>query len=127
MEVKLKALRLKLRKSMHALAGDTLKWLKPVVRGYFQYHAVPRNEQRMKAVGHEVLRIPDHMEMELSRDGAFLDGMIRQAALELNLDLPASWLVGDRTVGIQAAPDYIFDNLLAAAHFITGQGAVWGT
>ena len=126
----------------------------------------------------ELLRIHDHMEMELSREGAFLDGiyycphhpdkgfpgeraelkiececrkpqggMLRRAARELNLDLSASWLIGARTADIQAAhdrgirsvllrtgmggsdqrypaaPDYIFDDLLAAAHFIVGQGA----
>jgi len=125
----------------------------------------------------ELLRIHDHMEMELSREGAFLDGiyycphhpdkgfageraelkmececrkpgggMIRRAALELNLDLTASWLIGDRTGDIQtarncgirsillrtgnggtdqryaAAPDHIFDDLLAAAHLIAEQG-----
>jgi hypothetical protein len=28
----------------------------PVVRGYFQYHAVPDNEGRMKAFRHDALR-----------------------------------------------------------------------
>jgi len=126
----------------------------------------------------ELLRIHDHMEMELSREGAFLDGiyycphhpdkgfageraelkmececrkpgdgMIRLAARELNLDLKSSWMIGDRTGDIQAAhnsgvrsillrtgmggrdhrypatPGWIFDDLLAAARFIAGQGA----
>jgi len=57
MAAKLKDLRQKLRKSLHAPTVDTVKWLKSVVRGYFQYHAVPRNEQRMKAFRHEVLRM----------------------------------------------------------------------
>jgi RNA-directed DNA polymerase len=57
MAAKLKDLRQKLRKGLHAATGDTVKWLKAVVRGYFQYHAVPRNEQRMKAFRHEVLRM----------------------------------------------------------------------
>lgn len=125
-----------------------------------------------------LLRIHDRMEMELSREGAFLDGiyycphhpdkgfageraelkiececrkprggLLRRAAHELNLDLPASWLIGDRTGDIQAAhdcgirsillrtgmggcdrryaaaPGYILDDLLAAARFIAGQGA----
>lgn len=123
-----------------------------------------------------LLRIHDHMEMELSRDGAFLDGiyycphhpekgfdgerpefkmqcecrkprdgMVRQAARELNLDLSASWLIGDRTTDVQTAyncgirsvllrtgiagrdnrysavPDYVFDDLPAAARFISNQ------
>ncbi len=121
----------------------------------------------------DLLRIHDHMEMELSREGAFLDGiyycphhpdkgfagertelkfdcdcrkpgdgMVRQAERELNIDLSTSWLIGDRTGDMQtahncgvrsvllrtgiggrdrrhaAAPDYTFDDLLAAARFI---------
>ena len=31
-------------RDLHAPTGDTLKWLKSVVRGQFQYHAVPRVE-----------------------------------------------------------------------------------
>ena len=34
-----------------------LEWLIAVVRGYFQDHAVPGNEQRMKAFRREVLRL----------------------------------------------------------------------
>jgi histidinol-phosphate phosphatase family protein len=73
------------------------------------------------------------------------DGMIRQAVRELNLDLSSSWLIGDSTMDIQtarncgvravllrtgiggsdqryaAAPDYVFDDLLAAARFIVQQ------
>jgi histidinol-phosphate phosphatase family protein len=75
------------------------------------------------------------------------DGMVRQAERELNLDLSASWLIGDRTGDIQtarncglravllrtgiggrdqrydAAPDYVFDDLLAAARFIVQQNS----
>lgn len=74
-------------------------------------------------------------------------GMIRQAVSGLNLDLSASWLIGDSTMDIQtarncgvravllrtglggrdqhydAAPDYVFDDLLAAARFIVQQNA----
>jgi len=72
-------------------------------------------------------------------------GLVLQAARELNLDLPGSWLIGDRTGDIQTArncgvravllrtgsggrdqrysatPDYVFDDLLAAARFIVQQ------
>jgi len=34
-----------------------VKWLKSVVGGYFQYHAIPGNEDRMKAFRNEVLRM----------------------------------------------------------------------
>jgi histidinol-phosphate phosphatase family protein len=126
----------------------------------------------------ELLRIHDHMERELSREGAFLDGiyycphhphkgfagerpelkfdcecrkpstaMIHRAARELNLDLGASWFIGDRTGDVQTAhnchlrsvllrtglggsdgvhhakPTHTFDDLLAAARFIVKQNA----
>ena len=72
-------------------------------------------------------------------------GMVRQAVRELNLDLLGSWLIGDRTGDIQTArncgvravllrtgsggrdqrykavPDFVFDDLLAAARFIANQ------
>jgi RNA-directed DNA polymerase len=32
-------------------------WLNSVVRGYFQYHAVPDNEERLKAFRNDVLRL----------------------------------------------------------------------
>ena len=57
MAAKLKDVRQKLRRALHASTDHTAKWLPAVVRGYFQYHAVPRNEQRMKAFRHEVLRM----------------------------------------------------------------------
>ena len=57
MAAKLKDLRQKLRRSLHAPTGRTVKWLRSVVGGYFQYHAVPRNEERLKAFRHEVLRM----------------------------------------------------------------------
>src|SRR2546425_9080655 len=56
MAAKLKDIREKLRERMHENIGETLKWLQSVVRGYFQYHAVPGNEERLKAFLHEVRR-----------------------------------------------------------------------
>lgn len=57
MAAKLKQIRQKLRVGLHDSTKDTVEWLKSVVRGYFQYHAVPRNEERMKAFRKEVLRM----------------------------------------------------------------------
>lgn len=57
MAAKLKDIRQQLRRRMHARTSDTVKWLRSVVRGYFQYHAIPRNEDRMKAFRNEVLRM----------------------------------------------------------------------
>jgi histidinol-phosphate phosphatase family protein len=124
----------------------------------------------------QLLQIHDHLELALSEEGAFLDGiyycphhpdkgfegerpelkihcecrkpgigMVRQAVDELNLDLSASWLIGDRTGDVQTghncgvrsvllrtgvggrdqryeiAPDFVFDDLLAAARYIAQQ------
>ena len=56
MAAKLKEIRVKLRKRMHARVPGTVKWLQQVVRGYFQYHAIPGNLARLRAFRHEVLR-----------------------------------------------------------------------
>jgi RNA-directed DNA polymerase len=57
MAAKLKDIRQKLRERLHDSTTDTRKWLQSVVRGYFQYHAIPRNEDRLKAFRSEVLRM----------------------------------------------------------------------
>jgi len=56
MAAKLKAVGAQLRKRMHESPAGIVKWLQQVVRGYFQYHAIPGNQQRMKAFRKEVLR-----------------------------------------------------------------------
>ncbi len=56
MAAKLKEIHATLRKRMHENIRGTLEWLQSVVRGYFQYHAVPGNEERLKAFLHEVRR-----------------------------------------------------------------------
>jgi RNA-directed DNA polymerase len=57
MAAKLKDIRQKLRKRMHESIQENLKWLQSVVRGYFQYHAVPDNQERMKGFRSDVLRL----------------------------------------------------------------------
>lgn len=57
MTAKLKDIRQQLRRRLHDATKGATEWLKSVVRGYFQYHAVPRNERRMKAFRREVLRM----------------------------------------------------------------------
>jgi group II intron reverse transcriptase/maturase len=57
MAAKLKDIRQKLRERLNERTKDTGEWLQAVVRGYFRYHAVPRNEERLKAFRHEVLRM----------------------------------------------------------------------
>jgi len=57
MAARLKELRVKLRQRMHASPKTTGRWLAQVVRGYFQYHAVPGNGKRLEAYRNDVLRI----------------------------------------------------------------------
>ena len=57
MAAKLKDIRQTLRQRMHASIADTAEWLRSVVRGYFQYHAVPDNEACLKAFRNEVQRM----------------------------------------------------------------------
>ena len=60
MAAKLKDIRAKLRLRMHERAKGTVRWLQQVVRGYFQYHAIPDNWARMRAFRNDVLRIWFH-------------------------------------------------------------------
>ena len=57
MAAKLKDIRAKLRERMHGAPSTIGKWLAQVVRGYFQYHAIPGNWARLKAFRNDVLRL----------------------------------------------------------------------
>ena len=57
MAAKLKEIRAELRRRTHGRVSGTVKWLRQVVRGYLQYHAIPGNWARMKAFRNDVLRI----------------------------------------------------------------------
>ena len=56
MAAKLKDIRAQLCKRMHMRVPGTVRWLQQVVRGYFQYHAIPGNCARLGAFRDEVLR-----------------------------------------------------------------------
>jgi group II intron reverse transcriptase/maturase len=57
MAAKLKDIRAKLRRRMHERIPGTVQWLQQVVRGYFQYHAIPGNWARMQAFRNDVQRL----------------------------------------------------------------------
>ena len=57
MAAKLKQLNAELKQRMHDRLTETAKWLQSVVRGYFQYHAVPGNEKSLGAFRTKVLRL----------------------------------------------------------------------
>jgi hypothetical protein len=56
MAAKLKEIQQTLRQRLHERVGETGKWLRSVVRGYFRYHAIPGNEDRLWAFREDVLR-----------------------------------------------------------------------
>ncbi len=56
MAAKLKAIKAELRRRMHEPIKDTGDWLRAVVRGYFNYHAVPGNFARLRSFRHDVIR-----------------------------------------------------------------------
>jgi group II intron reverse transcriptase/maturase len=60
MAAKLKDIRAKLRMRMHERVQGTVQWLQQVVRGYFQYHAIPGNWARMNAFRNDVQRLWYH-------------------------------------------------------------------
>ena len=49
MRVKLQAIKQELRRRMHQPIPEQGKWLKQVVTGYFNYHAVPTNAPTLTA------------------------------------------------------------------------------
>jgi group II intron reverse transcriptase/maturase len=57
MAAKLKEIGAELQRRMHACVEGTVAWLQQVVRGYFQYHAIPGNYDRLRAFRREVLRL----------------------------------------------------------------------
>jgi group II intron reverse transcriptase/maturase len=57
MAAKLKDIKAKLRQRMHAGLTGTVEWLQQVVRGYFQFHAIPGNTSRLYTFRREVQRL----------------------------------------------------------------------
>jgi hypothetical protein len=53
---KLQAIRQELRQRWHERIADTGKWLRSVVQGYFNYHAVPGNFAALQTLRREVAR-----------------------------------------------------------------------
>jgi hypothetical protein len=57
MAAKLKEIKAELIRRRHAPNVETLKWLQSVMRGYFQYHAIPDNWSRLGVFRNAVLRM----------------------------------------------------------------------
>ena len=56
MRVKLQAIKQELRRRMHWPIPAQGKWLKQVIRGYFNYHAVPTNNRALLGFRDEIVR-----------------------------------------------------------------------
>ena len=56
MRAKLLEIRLKLRKRINQSLGENARWLKRVVQGWLNYHAVPGNSHRIGRFVDEVTR-----------------------------------------------------------------------
>jgi len=69
MRAKLQEIRQKLRQRMHDAVPETGKWLRSVVQGYFNYHAVPGNGKRLQAFRDAVTRYWRHMLSRRSQTG----------------------------------------------------------
>jgi group II intron reverse transcriptase/maturase len=54
---KLQAIQAKLRKRMHRPIGETGRWLRSVVQGWLNYHAVPSNSRRLDRFVSEVTHL----------------------------------------------------------------------
>jgi RNA-directed DNA polymerase len=57
MQSKLREIKATLRRRMHDTIPQQGQWLRQVVRGYFNYHAVPTNAKRMRAFRAHVIRL----------------------------------------------------------------------
>ena len=57
MVVKLHAIKAELRLRMHEPAAEVGAWLRKVVTGYYQYHAVPGNIDRLSVFGQRLRRL----------------------------------------------------------------------
>lgn len=57
MVAKLRAIGVELRRRMHQPSAQTGAWLLRVVRGYFQYHAIPGNSRRLSVFVHRLVRL----------------------------------------------------------------------
>ena len=57
MRMTLRALKSDLRRCMHRSLQEQGAWLGQVVRGYFAYHAIPTNAERLSAFRHDVVAL----------------------------------------------------------------------
>jgi hypothetical protein len=87
MAAKLKEIKAQLQRRMHEFLAVTLKRLQSVVRGYFRYHAVPGNEQRMRAFRKDVLRLwPRQLRRRSQRSRWTWERFLERLAVQIPFD-----------------------------------------
>ena len=69
MRATLRAIKVKLRKRMHRPLGETARWLRRVVQGWLNFHAVPGNSNRIGRFVDEVTRLWLHVLRRRSQRG----------------------------------------------------------
>jgi group II intron reverse transcriptase/maturase len=69
MRATLQAIKVQLRKRMHRPLGETARWLRAVVQGWLNYHAVPGNSHRINRFVDEVTRMWLHTLRRRSEKG----------------------------------------------------------
>jgi len=57
MVAKLRAIKAELRRRMHEPTASVGEWLKKVVMGYYRYHAIPGNLDRLRVFGQRIRRL----------------------------------------------------------------------
>jgi len=69
MRATLAAIKQRLRKRMHRPLGETARWLRSVVQGWLNYHAVPGNSQRLGQLVDETSKLWLHVLRRRSQKG----------------------------------------------------------
>jgi RNA-directed DNA polymerase len=84
MRARLAAIKLELRRRMHCPVGETGRWLRSVVRGYYQYHAVPGNLVMLARFRYRLVR--------LWRQALLRRGGRKQPRWQTVIQLAARWI-----------------------------------
>jgi hypothetical protein len=61
MRAKLQAVKAELRRRMHEPLAETGEWLQKVIRGYYQYHAIPGNIASLCVFRERLIRLWRHV------------------------------------------------------------------
>ena len=92
MRAKLRGIKQQLRQRMHDPVAQTGKWLKSVVQGYFNYHAVPGNLNSLCIAARGWAKSYELPEGSPTSSSAATINQIRKALLLYTPSRPAGWV-----------------------------------